>query len=294
FAYSFVIAGVSIGSAITPPVVAWLLTNVGWRASFHVAARPPIVTALLGGGYGADPPRRHPTVSPSEREYIVAGQAEDASAPATAGTWLAIFRSPSLLLLSLSYFCIGYVLYVFVFWFFTYLKDVRQFSIVGSGVFTSMPFIAAFLLSPVGGAVCDRLTSRFGRPLGRRLTEMAGILLPAACLAIGIRTGQPYIAVAAFSLAFGFQMLAESAYWSATMDIAGRATGAATGLINSVNNLGGVVSTALTPILIERFGWDAAFITCIAVSLVAAALWLGIRADRTPLPPPPPRPAAAC
>jgi MFS transporter, ACS family, glucarate transporter len=281
FAYSFVIAGVSIGSAVTPPIVAWLLTVVGWRASFYVAAVPPIVIALLWARYGADGPRQHAAVSQSERDYIVSGQAEDATAPATAGTWLAIFRSPSLLLLSLSYFCIGYVLYVFVFWFFTYLKDVRQFSIVGSGVFTSMPFIAAFLLSPVGGAVCDRLTSRFGRRQGRRLTAMAGILLAASCLAVGIRTGDAYVAVAAFSLAFAFQMFAESAYWSATMDIAGRATGAATGLINSVNNLGGVVSTALTPVLIDRFGWDAAFVTCIAVSVLAALLWLGIRADRT-------------
>ena len=281
FAYSFVIAGVSIGSAVTPPAVAWLSTALGWRASFYLAAVPPVVIALLWARYGADGPRQHSAISAAERDYIAAGQAEDSTAPATATTWLAILRSPSLLLLSLSYFCIGYVLYVFVFWFFTYLIDVRKFSIVGSGLFTSFPFIAAFLLSPVGGAVCDRLTTRLGRRQGRRLTAVAGILLAAACLAVGIRTGDAYIAVAAFSFAFGFQMFAESAYWAATMDIAGRATGAATGLINSVNNLGGVVSTALTPILIDRFGWDAAFITCIAVSVLAALLWLGIRADRT-------------
>ena len=109
---------------------------------------------------------------------------------------------------------------------------------------------------------------------------MAGILAAAIGLAVGMRAGDPYVAVAALSLAFGFQMFAESAYWSATMDIAGPATGAATGLINSVNNLGGVLSTALTPILFARFGWDAAFLSCIAVSVVAALLWLGDAADR--------------
>lgn len=280
FAYSFVIAGVSIGSAVTPPAIAWLMTIVGWRASFYLAAIPPVVIALLWMRYGAEGPRDHPTISHVERDYILEGQAEDSTAPANAATWLAIVRSPSMLLLGLSYFFIGYVLYVFVFWFFTYLTDVRKFSIVGSGLFTSLPFIVAFLLSPVGGAVCDFLTGRLGRRQGRRLTAIAGILMAAACLAIGVRTENAYVAVATLSLAFGFQMFAESAYWSATMDIAGRATGAATGLINSLNNLGGVVSTALTPVLIARFGWDAAFTTCIVVSVLAALLWLGIRADR--------------
>ena len=194
--------------------------------------------------------------------------------------WLAMLRNRSLLLLSLSYFFIGYVLYVFVFWLFTYLVDVRGFSIIRSGIFSSLPFIVAFVLSPLGGAACDRLTRRFGARQGRRLTAMAGILAAATGLAVGMRAGNPYLAVAALSLAFGFQMFAESAYWSATMDIAGPATGAATGLINSVNNLGGVVSTALTPILFARFGWDAAFLSCIAVSVIAALLWLGVEADR--------------
>jgi ACS family glucarate transporter-like MFS transporter len=294
FAYSFVIAGVSIGSAVTPPVVAWAMTALGWRTSFYLTAVPPILMALLWARYGDDGPRQHPTITPAERDFIISGQTEDSTTPATAASWLAILSSPSLLLLSISYFCIGYVLYVFVFWFFTYLTDVRKFSIVGSGFFTSLPFVVAFVLSPVGGAVCDRLTSRLGRRQGRRLTAIAGILAAAACLGIGVRTEDAYIAVAALSLAFGFQMFSESAYWSATMDIAGRGTGAATGLINSLNNLGGVVSTALTPVLIERFGWNVAFGACIAVSVVAAALWLGIRADRTLLlPSPTPGPLSA-
>ena len=281
FAYSFVIAGVSIGSAVTPPAVAWLMTTIGWRASFYVAAIPAIVIAVLWSRRGADGPLQHPATTPAERDYILTGQPVNPAAPATTATWLALLRNRSLLLLSLSYSFIGYVLYVFVFWLFTYLVEVRKFSIVGSGISTSLPFVVAFVLSPAGGAVCDRLTRRYGARLGRRYTAMAGILAAAACLAIGMRTGNAYVAVAALSLAFGCQMFAESAYWSGAMDIAGPATGAATGLINSLNNLGGVVSTALTPVLIARFGWDAALWSCIGVSLAAALLWLGIDADRS-------------
>lgn len=280
FAYSLVIAGVSIGSSVTPPAVAWLMATLGWRASFYLTALPAVVIALVWLRYGADRPSSSPRVTAAERAHIEAGQPPDAAVPATSATWLAILRTPSMLLLALSYFCIGYVLYVFVFWFFTYLVEVRRFSLVGSGVVTSLPFVAAALLSPVGGRVCDALTARYGRRLGRRATAMAGILLAASCLFIGIRTESVVLAVTTLSLAFAFQMFSESAYWSAAMDISGRATGAATGLINTMNNLGGVVSTALTPVLIARYGWTTAFNVCLVASLVAAALWLLIRADR--------------
>lgn len=281
FAYSLVIAGVSIGSALTPPLVAWLMTAIGWRESFYLTAVPGVLISLLWMRLGADHPGRHRGISELERDYIVQGQGEQAAAPAAMATWLALLRNRSLLLLAVSYFFIGYVLYVFVFWFYTYLVDVRKFGIVGSGFFTSLPFIVAFILSPIGGKTCDALTARYGTRTGRRATAMIGVLLAATCLLVGVRTEQAYLAVAALSLAFGLQMFAESAYWSSAMDIAGRGTGAAGGLINTVNNLGGVVSTALTPVLIERFGWTTAFNVCVGVSVVAALLWLGIRADQT-------------
>ena len=63
FAYSFVIAGVSIGSAVTPPAVAWLMTTIGWRVSFYIAAIPAVVIALLWLRAGADTPLQHPAVS---------------------------------------------------------------------------------------------------------------------------------------------------------------------------------------------------------------------------------------
>jgi ACS family glucarate transporter-like MFS transporter len=282
FAYSFVIAGVSIGSAITPPIVAWLMVSLGWRESFYLSSTLAVAIALVWMRYGADGPRQHPRIGAAERAFIEAGQtgAEIAGGPGSVGEAVRALRNRSLLLLGLSYFLVGYVLYVFVFWFFTYLVDVRRFSILQSGLVTSLPFVAAGILSPVGGAICDRLTLRLGRRQGRRATAMFGVLVAASCLFIGIRTGNAALAVATFSLAFGFQMFAESAYWSAAMDIGGRATGAATGFINTANNLGGVVSTALMPVLVERFGWTLAFNSCALLAFVAALLWLGIQADR--------------
>src|SRR5262249_51341261 len=141
-------------------------------------------------------------------------------------------------------------------------------------------FIAAGILSPVGGIVCDRATARLGQRWGRRLVGIAGPTIAMAFLLFGARTASAYFAVAALALSFGFQMSAEAAVWATAMDVGGRFTGMTTGIVNMANNLGGVVSTALMPVLVAHFGWVAALDSCAAVAIVCALLWLGVRPER--------------
>lgn len=280
FAYSLVIAGVSIGSAVTPPIVAWSMVNLGWRGSFYVCAVLAAVLAVVWWQRGGDGPSTTPRITADERAYIQAGQEHgDSRQTLPKGLWLKVLGNRSMLLMTLSYFLAGYTLYVFVFWFFRYLREVREFTIAGGSLGTMMPFIVAGILSPLGGAICDRLTTAWGPRRGRRTVGMFGVAMSATCVLIGIYTTNAYLAVAALSLAFGFAMFAESGYWSTAMDIGGKGTGVATGVINTANNVGGVVSTAMTPVLFERFGWETAFVTCAVLSYIAALLWLGVKAD---------------
>ncbi len=288
FSYSFVVAGVFIGSAITPPIIAWLMVTFGWRQSFYISSLLSVAIALVWMVRGAGRPQEQARVNRAEMALIVGGaQAEaDDPAPVSAASagfeaaWWQALRSPSLILLTLSYFLMGYVLYVFVFWFYIYLVEVRGFGIVESGFVASLPFIAAAMLSPLGGVVSDRGTVRLGRRWGRRVPALVGPVLGAAFLLYGARTDNPYLAVIALALSFGLAEFAEGTIWSTAMDIGGRRTGLATGIINTSNNLGGVVSTALMPVLVDRFGWVTALDSCAAVAIVAAALWLGVKADR--------------
>ncbi len=196
------------------------------------------------------------------------------------GGWVKIVQNSSIRVLCLSYFLTGYVLYAFVFWLYTYLVDVRKFGIVGSGVFASLPFITAGILSPASGVVCDRLTARLGPRWGRRITAIVGPLIASVFLLTGAHTTHQYFAVAALSLSFGFQMSAESAVWSTAMDIGGRFTGLTTGIVNTANNLGGVISTALMPILVARFGWVPALDSCAGLAAVGALLWFAVKPDQ--------------
>jgi hypothetical protein len=64
------IGGIGIGSALTPPVTAWIMVNYGWQTAFYVAGGLGIGIALLWYWYATDHPRQHPHVNSAEADLI--------------------------------------------------------------------------------------------------------------------------------------------------------------------------------------------------------------------------------
>jgi len=98
-------------------------------------------------------------------------------------------------------------------------------------------------------------------------------------LVLGVDVADQTLAIAGLSLAVAFLLCTEVAYWSASMDVGGANAGTVGGIMNMAGNLGGVVSTALVPILVERFGWPFAFQSAAGLSVVAALLWVFVRME---------------
>jgi MFS transporter, ACS family, glucarate transporter len=265
-AYSSLIVGASVGSAFTPPIVSWVMVTAGWRASFALGAALALGLAIVwhravgarldreaagGGGGGASPSR----------------------------SWMSVLRNRNVAIMSVSYFLDSYVVFIFVFWLYTYLVEQRGFSILQSGFYTGLPFMVAIVLVPGAGYLSDALCRRLGRSWGRRLVAMAGLVLSAAFLLVGVDVTSSLQAVAGLSLAVGFLFCTEPAYWGASMDLGGAEAGTTGGIMNMAGNLGGVVSTALVPVLVAHFGWRLAFGSAAGLAVVAALLWLLVRVE---------------
>jgi ACS family glucarate transporter-like MFS transporter len=283
FANSLVIAGMALGSAFIPSVMARVMIVSGWRTSFYVTAALGFVIAALWWQYARDNPAEHAAVNDRERRVIAAGRGSSVNtvdAVRRRVSYWPLLRNRNMLLISASYFLDSYVLTMFVFWFYLYLVDERGFSILKSGAFSSLPWIAALILVPTGGRWCDRLSGRFGRRLGRRIVAMTALTVSSILLVLGARTEAPMLAIAALSLSVGFLMSTEGPFWSSAIDISGAYAGTAGGIMNTAGNLGGVVSTWLVPLLVERFGWIRALTTGSMFGFVSAVLWLFIRVDR--------------
>jgi ACS family glucarate transporter-like MFS transporter len=274
------IGGLSLGSAVTPPLISWLMVYSGWRASFYLVSGLAFAMAALWWWYGADGSEQHHRVNPAERALITAGRAAGVPMRIPAGTWWPVFQNRDVALVSTAYFFSGYIFYIFVFWLYTYLTDVRGFSVLKGGAWASLPFVVAAILTPLGGGLSDHLVGRVGPTWARRGVAAAGLSLSGLCMIVGVLARSPYLAIAGLALSIGFNQFAEPNFWAASIDIGGPLAGTACGILNMMGNLGGVVSTALVPVLVHYAGWPIALGSGAAFACVAAALWLLVRCDQ--------------
>jgi ACS family glucarate transporter-like MFS transporter len=269
------IGGIGVGSAMTPPVTAWIMVNFGWQTAFYASALLGLLVAVAWFLYATDHPRDHPHVNAAEVALIETLPA--AKNAAMSPTWTMIAKTPTVWWLVLSYSCLGYVAYVYMSWFYLYLVNVRGFGVLRGALFASGPFLAMAVFCPVGGWVTDRLTTRWGRNRGRAVVGGTGMVLAAVSIVLGAFTESPYAAIALLSFGAGWLYFSVGAYWSSTVDLSKRYAGALSGLMNTGANLGGVVSPILTPWLAERIGWSGALGVAAGVALAGALMWMRIK-----------------
>ncbi|MBH0184957.1 MAG: MFS transporter [Nitrospira sp.] len=266
------IGGIGIGSAMTPPVTAWIMVNYGWQTAFFVSAALGIGLAAIWWLLARDHPSDHPWVA--KHEPLASGARVSIKPPAI--PWDALRRTPTVWWLVLSYSCLGYVAYVYMSWFYLYLVNVRGFGVLQGGFYASAPFLAMLVSCPLGGWVTDRLALRRGITQGRRLVGMAGMTLAAATIALGALMESPYLAIASLSLGAGWLYFTIGAYWSSTSDLSKTHAGSLSGLMNMGANIGGAVSPTLTPWIAQHWGWPASLGVAALIALIGGILWLNI------------------
>lgn len=266
------------GSALTLPLMTGAVLAWGWQPAMFLSAIPALLLGLLWWRHATDDPSRHRRIGPAEKELI--GTRERA-APVSVGTRvpLRIVLDRSVLWLSASYFCQGYVLYLFFFWFYTYLVDARGFSIASSGWTAALPTVAAAVAALAGGTLSNRLAARSGAlPARRRIILWSGVVGAASLLA-GAFAAQPVLAVAGFTLAIATRGLVEASYWTLAIEANPRYAGTVGGVMNTASNVGGAASTALAPVVVAVFDWPVAIALAAVVTLLGGICVLGVRAS---------------
>lgn len=281
-ANGLVFAGVGLGAGIAPPLITTIMLAHSWRWAFFASALIGVVALIAWLLIARESPAKHFLVKQAELDYITAGTAPAVPGKTAANevaSWRSIIGNRQVILLSVSYFCFGYVAYIFFSWFFIYLSTVRGLDLKSSGIYGMLPFIAMAIASPVGGWVSDALTARFGRRIGR--CAIAGIGMAGAAIFVALATQVADARVASLVLAAGSGALylAQSAFWTLSADLGRSSAGSVAGVMNMGGQLGGVVVASLTPILAENFGWSASFLFTAALALVGAAAWLFIDPD---------------
>ena len=278
YAFAFLVAGLFAGSAVTPPMISWLMVHLGWRMAFYITSALAFIVAIIWRWYATDTPAQHSGVNEAELQLINFGRSSSSTAPVLSD-FLNVFRKADVWLLTVSFFFQGYIHYLFVFWFYIYLVDVKGFSILKGGVFASLPFIVSAISSIVGGYLCDLFAERLGKNLGRKLMVIGSYIISAALLFTGAKVDGPYLALIILSLSLGFLKLPGGAFWASIIDAGEKNAGAASGLMSTSSNIGGAVSTVLVPFIATSFGWAVAISSSSLLIIVGGLLWLLLRLD---------------
>src|SRR5450631_106945 len=281
-ANGLIFAGVGLGAAVTPPLIAYIILHHGWRWSFGICA-------LLGLGVGGlwlllarDRPSQHPWVSPVEASFISAGMPQ-ATRNAESGQslpWRTILSSKNLWVLTASYFCFGYVAYIFFTWLFTYLSTVRGLNLKSSAQYAMLPFAAMATGSSLGGWVSDHLARRYGNRMGRCVTASVCTVVAALFVGLGTHVQDARLASVALAGGAGALYLSQSAFWSVSCDIGGFSAGSVSGFMNMGCQLGGALTATLTPFIAEHFGWEMSFLVEAGLCIVGALAWLLVDPDQ--------------
>jgi len=236
-----VISAVKLDAAQSEKLAAAINTRLKRRVNMHNTVDPTLLggAVIRAGGRPAAPPGR-----PQSRDFM---------------------------LLTLSYSLQSYVGYIFVFWFYLYLVDVRRFDLLRGALFGSLPWLLSIVSIPLGGWLFDRI------PGDRRAVPIAGLAGSGAFIALGAHTQHAYLAAICMAFATALVLSVEGPFWATMTAVAGTRSGAGGGVMNMGGNLGGVISPALTPVLAASIGWEAALMVSAALAAVAALLWCWIR-----------------
>jgi ACS family glucarate transporter-like MFS transporter len=192
----------------------------------------------------------------------------------------ALVRNQDVLVLTASYTCMNYVFYLLANWCFLYLVQERHFTVLESGWLASTPPLAAAIGAGVGGKLGSVFGTRYGARRGLRIVPLWSLPAAAVLLFVAVGAGNAYVAVAALALAFAAVELTEGPYWAAIMHVGRADTMAASGVLNTGGNVGGLIVTPVVAYLSGHHAWSLAFAIGAAFALVGAAAWLVVDPTR--------------
>jgi ACS family hexuronate transporter-like MFS transporter len=254
-------AGSSLGAVLAPPLMAVIVSTLGWRAVFFITGSVGFVWAWIWLKLYQSP-ATNKFITPAEREFIAGSLSSTGTMDQWAPRipWRKLFLYREVQGLMMAKFLSDSAWYFFIFWLPKYLGDVRHLNIKEIGYFAWIPYAVAGLGSLLGGWLSSFLIRR-AMTVNRSRKIALGIgasLMPASL----------FIAASPLSYAIIFFSLAMFAhqFWSANIQtlpadlFPANLVGSVEGLLGSAGSFGGMLFGLLVGWLVEHSGYGPAFL----------------------------------
>ncbi|ABB11471.1 MFS transporter [Burkholderia lata] len=284
-------SGSRVGSALSLPLVAWLISIVGWRGSFVITGGIGLVWALAWWFIYRDP-ERYRAIAPDAVDALLAQRGAPTVAAATDGpkvSWLDLFRYRTVWGMMIGLFCLNFAIYFFITWFPSYLLQSRGFSLASLGTWGMLPALLAIPGGWLGGYVSDSLFRRGWSATAARKTCLVLGMLLSSSIALSAFVENVWACLGLFALAYASLSFAGANVWTLVGEVAPTPAHVASlgGIQNFAGNLAGIFITTFTGVMLSIT--KGSFVVPLAVAgalcIVGALSYLFIVGKVEPLPP---------
>lgn len=264
-ANGMVTAGALIGVASCYPIFGWLMDRLNWEWAF-------IVSGGLLIAYGMLWRRIAVPVLPRETDF----HHPHAVAPGLRHSAWPMLWNRNLWLIATSYAAFGYFQYLFFYWMGHYFEQVLHVPDIESRRLSCYINLAQGAGMALGGLSTDAICRWLGLAQGRRSIVMTGMGLAAVFGILGVGMTN-HLSVALFlGLSMASLGICEGVFWTTATDIGGKSRGFAGAFMNTLGNVGGLISPVLTPHLAKGLGWNGSIAVACAICFLGGALWFAV------------------
>jgi MFS family permease len=233
----------TLGTAISAPLLTFLMLYLGWRWMFAIMGAAGIIVAAIFYLVHRDPGQV--ALTPEEQSYLSDDDGGAPTQPPTLRDWRRLFAFRTTWGMIFGFFGTIYVLWLYNAWLPTYLEMERHFTIAKTGWVAAIPSVFGVIGSLIGGKLCDVLVEHGVSTMNSRKYPMAAALSGTAMFTVFTAlTPSSTLAVAFISVSLFLIYVSASAAW-AMASVAAPAN--CTASIGSMQNFGGYFGGALAP-----------------------------------------------
>jgi len=272
-------AGAHLSGGLTPLAVAAIAGWLEWRAIFVVFGLIGVIWSLCWYAWFRDEPREHSAVPGDERDHIEATRGLPASKER--GNWMAVFKTPTVAPLCVQAFANSYGFYFFITWLPTYLAQAHGMKGAELAIFSGLPLMLSFVADLTGGEGSDKLARVMPLRAARRTFGVSGYVLAAIAIFLATQLNSGFAAGLLIAIGGACSMLTLAPAWASAVDVGGRHAGVTAGVMNTVGQVGGILSPLVLAYLVDATGnWNLPLIVLAGIYAVAAIAWLMINPEQ--------------
>jgi len=275
-------SGSRVGAALAMPLVAGMISALGWRESFIVLGITGIVFAIVWYLLFRNTPEELKGLSEKEKTHIINGRQKSSGASSSKLTAGKLFGSGNMWWAMLQYFGSNFTFFFALTWLFPHLKNTYNLEMMEAGIYTAAPFIAGAIGNWVSGLLVDAIYRRGKWKLSRKVPAILGFSLMIIGLLGSISMVTAGGAVVMLSLAiFGADMTL-SPSWSFCIDVGKENSGSVSGTMNMAGNIGSFITALAFPYLMSWTGTTTAFFyLAAALGVISIIAWVRMNPEKS-------------